>query len=132
MKYMLDTNIIAYAKNERPESVLIKLKQHAASDLCISTITRAEIEYGVYNSSRPDVNQLAFASFLSGIEILPFDSAAAVEYGKIRADLKKKGTLIGANDMLIAAHAKSLGMTLVSNNTSEFERVEGLMLENWA
>ena len=131
MKYMLDTNIIAYAKNNRPEGVRQKMRQHDPSDLCISAITMAEIEYGVYNSSHPDINQLAFIAILSGIEVLPFDSAAAIEYGRIRSDLKNKGTLIGSNDLLIAAHAKSHGLTLVSNNTSEFERVEGLKLENW-
>ena len=132
MKYMLDTNIIAYAKNNRPESVLKRLMQYRPEDICISSITLAELEYGVYNSAKPEQNQFALMTFLAGIIVVPFDSDAAREYGVIRAGLKRKGTLIGANDLLIAAHAKSLGLTLVTNNTREFERVEGLKLENWA
>ena len=132
MKFMLDTNIIAYARNNRPEAVLQRLLQHCPEDICISAITLAELEYGVYNSLRPEQNQLALMTFLSSIAVVPFDADAAREYGLIRADLKKKGTLIGANDLLIAAHARALGVTLVTNNTREFERVEGLMVENWA
>ena len=132
MRYMLDTNIIAYAKNHRPEQVLKRLMQHRPEEVCISSITLAELEYGVYNSERPEQNQLALMTFLARIEVLPFDAEAAREYGFIRADLKRKGTPIGANDLLIAAHAKSLGLVLVTNNTREFERVAGLRLENWA
>lgn len=132
MKYMLDTNIIAYAKNNRPEIVLEKFQQHKPEDMCVSAITLAELEYGVWNSSRPEQNRTALMLFLSGIQVLPFEGEAAIEYGAIRADLKKKGIPIGANDLLIAAHAKAAGLTLVTNNTREFERVEGLKLENWA
>ena len=131
MRFMLDTNIIAYAKNHRPESVLRRFMQYRPEDMCISSITMAELEYGVYNSSKPEQNRLALMTFLSGIEVVPFDAVAAMVYGSIRADLTKKGTLIGANDMLIAAHAKALGLTLVTNNTREFNRVEGLKIENW-
>ena len=131
MRFMLDTNIIAYAKNNRPESVLQRLTQYRPEDLCISAITMAELEFGVCNSSRPDQNRMALLLFLSRISVLPFDADAAREYGMIRADLTKKGTLIGANDLLIAAHARSLGLTLVTNNTREFERVENLRVENW-
>ena len=106
--------------------------RHRPEDICISSITLAELEYGVYNSARPSQNQLALMTFLASIPVIPFDADAAREYGIIRADLKKKETLIGANDLLIAAHAKSLDITLVTNNTREFERVEGLKLENWA
>ena len=132
MKYMLDTNIVAFAKNNRPEIVLEKFKEYDPDELCISAITLAELEYGVFNSSNPDRNQLALTLFLAGIEIVPFDDDAAVEYGRIRTDLKKRGTPIGANDLLIAAHAKSHGFTLVTNNTREFEWVDGLKLEDWA
>ena len=131
MRFMLDTNIIAYAKNNRPESVLQHLTQYRPEDLCISAITMAELEFGVCNSSRPDQNRMALLLFLSRISVLPFDADAAREYGMIRADLTKKGTLIGANDLLIAAHARSLGLTLVTNNTREFDRVENLRVENW-
>ena len=132
MRFMLDTNIIAYAKNNKPETVLEKLQSYAPDELCISVVTLAELEYGVFNSSNPDRNQLALTLFLAGIEILPFDDDAAVEYGRIRADLRKKGAPIGANDLMIAAHAKSRGLVLVTNNTREFERVEGLEIEDWA
>ncbi len=131
MRFMLDTNIIAYAKNNRPESVLQRLTQYRPEDLCVSAITMAEMEFGVCNSSRPDQNRMALLLFLSRISVLPFDADAAREYGMIRADLTKKGKLIGANDLLIAAHARSLGLTLVTNNTREFERVENLRVENW-
>ena len=132
MRYMLDTNIVAYAKNNRPEVVYKRMSHFDPEDLCVSVITLAELEYGVFNSSSPERNQLALTLFLANIEVVPFDDDAAVEYGRIRADLKRKGTPIGANDLMIAAHAKSLGVTLVTNNTREFERVEGLMLEDWA
>lgn len=132
MKYMLDTNIIVYAKNKRPESVLNQLTAQRPSDVCISAISMAELEFGVCHSSRPDQNRLALMSFLSAIQIIPFDSDAAREYGQIRQDLTQDGNLIGSNDMLIAAHAKALGLILVTNNTREFERVKGLHVENWA
>ena len=132
MKYMLDANIVAYAKNNRPEVVMDRLRNYNPDELCISAITLAELEFGVFNSSNPDRNQLALTLFLAGIEIVPFDDDAAVEYGKIRSDLKRRGTPIGANDLLIAAHAKSRDLVLVTNNTREFERVEGLQLEDWA
>ena len=132
MRYMLDTNIVAYAKNNRPEVVYERMSRFDPEDLCVSVITLAELEYGVFNSSNPERNQLALTLFLANIEVVPFNDDAAVEYGRIRADLKRKGTPIGANDLMIAAHAKSLGVTLVTNNTREFERVEVLMLEDWA
>ena len=131
MKYMLDTDIIVYAKNRRPESVFTRLRKCRPEDVCISAVTMAELEYGVCKSSRPEQNRLALLMFLSGIEVLPFDSEAAREYGNIREDLSRKGTIIGGNDLLIAAHARARGLTLVTNNMREFERVEGLRVENW-
>lgn len=131
MRFMLDTNIIAYAKNNRPETVLRRFMAYEPEDMCISSITLAELEYGVCNSSRPEQNRLALLAFLARIAVLPFDADAAREYGLIRADLTKKGALIGANDLLIAAHARSLGLTLITNNTREFDRVENLRVENW-
>ena len=132
MKYMLDTNIIAYAKNRRPAEVLNRLMEHRQEDLCISAVTMTELEFGVFNSSKPERNRMALMMFLSGIQIVPFDADAAREYGDIRHDLTARGMLIGANDLLIAAHARALGLTLVTNNTREFERVSGLRIENWA
>ena len=92
----------------------------------------AELEYGVYKSKQKSQNQLALILFLSRIKILPFDSKAAAEYGIIRANLSQKGQLIGANDLLIAAHAKAKNLTLITNNTREFQHVKGLKLANWA
>ena len=132
IRYMLDTNMIAYARNRKPECVLERLLQHDPSEICISSITMAELEYGVFNSSKPEQNRMALLMFLSGISILPFDTAASLEYGNIRFILKTRGMLIGGNDMLIAAHARSLGLTLVTHNTREFSRVENLKLEDWA
>ena len=131
MKYMLDTNIVIYLIKKQPESVLQKLQEYDPSDFCISSITLAEMEYGIAKSTRPEKNQAALSAFLSNIDILPFDDRAAVDYGDIRASLEKKGTPIGPNDMLIAAHARSLGLTIVTNNVKEFRRVDGLMLYNW-
>lgn len=131
MKYMLDTNIVIYLIKKQPKSVLQKLQEYDPSDFCISSITLAEMEYGIAKSTRPEKNQAALSAFLSNIDILPFDDRAAVEYGDIRASLEKKGTPIGPNDMLIAAHARSLGLTIVTNNVKEFRRVDGLMLDNW-
>jgi len=128
---MLDTNIIAYAKNNRPGTGLKRLTQHNPEDYCISSITLAELEFGVYNSARPEQNQLALLTFLARIEVVPFETDAAREYGIIRADLTRKDNLIGANDLLIATRAKALGLTLVTNNTRQFKRVDGLKLENW-
>ena len=132
MKYMLDTNICVYIIKKRPEQVLKRFMQYDPGELCISAITLAELEYGIENSSIPERNRLALAMFLSGIQILSFDDAAAEEYGKIRAALRRQGTPVGANDMLIAAHAKSRGHTIVTNNTREFDRIEGLSVANWA
>ena len=131
MKFMLDTNIIAYAKNNRPESVLQRFMEHRPEDMCISAITMAELEFGICKSSKPAQNRLALMMFLSEIQVVPFDSGAAQEYGAIRAELTSRGTPIGANDLLIAAHARSLGLTLITNNGREFERVPGLTVENW-
>ena len=131
MKYMLDTNIIAYARNNRPETVLQRFKQYNPEDLCVSAISMAELEFGVCYSSKPEQNRMALIAFLSNIAVIPFDANAAREYGPIRMDLKKRGIPIGGNDLLIAAHAKSMGLTLITNNCREFERVTGLDVENW-
>lgn len=131
MKYMLDTNICIYAIKNKPGDVLSKLKEHLEDGICISTITLAELQFGVEKSQYREKNQFALLKFLSFIEVLPFDTYAAVEYGKINFDLKQKGQLIGNMDMLIAAHAKSRDITVVTNNEREFKRVENLKLENW-
>lgn len=130
MKYMLDTNMCIYAQKKN-ENVLAKLKEHWQEGLAISSITLAELEYGVKASAAPEKNSVALLKFLSIVEILPFDTGAAEEYGSICAYLKKKGTPIGTMDMLISAHAKSEGLTVVTHNTREFERVPDLKLEDW-
>lgn len=130
MKYMLDTNMCIYAQKKN-ESVLSKIKEHWEEGLAISSITLAELEYGVKASAAPEKNSIALMKFLSIVEILPFDTGAAEEYGNICAYLKKKGRPIGTMDMLISAHAKSEGLTIVTHNTREFERVPDLMLEDW-
>ncbi|MCR5788901.1 MAG: type II toxin-antitoxin system VapC family toxin [Lachnospiraceae bacterium] len=132
MHYMLDTNIVAYAKNRRPACVLERLLAHDPSEIGISAITMAELEFGVFNSSNPEKNRMALIMFLSGITILPFDKAASLEYGSIRHLLKTSGAIIGGNDMLIAAHARSLEITLVTHNIGEFSRIPDLKLEDWA
>jgi len=132
IRYMLDTNMIAYARNRRPACVLEQLIKHEPSEISISSITMAGLEYGVFNSSKPQQNRTALLMFLSGISILPFDADASLAYGAIRHYLKTKGILIGGNDLLIAAHARALGLTLVTHNTKEFSRVPDLLLEDWA
>lgn len=132
MSYMLDTNICIYAMKNKPEKVLQRLKEEINDGVCISSITLAELEYGMKHSSNPAKNEQALLRFLLPFDVLPFGAAAASEYGEIRAYLQKAGTPIGAMDMLIAAHAKSEDIVLVTNNTRRFERVVGLELENWA
>ena len=130
MKYLLDTNMCIYAQKKN-ENVLTQLKEHWQEGLAISSITLAELEYGVKASAAPEKNSIALMKFLSIVEILPFDTGAAEEYGNICAFLRKKGTPIGTMNMLISAHAKSEGLTVVTHNTREFERVPDLKLEDW-
>ena len=132
MTYMLDTNICIYAIKNKPEQVLEKLKQNLSNGVCISAITLAELQHGVEKSMNPEKNSMALLQFLSILDILPFDDLAAVEYGKICAYLQKRGTPIGTMDILIAAHAKTENLIIVTNNVREFERVPDLKIENWA
>ncbi|MDY3086942.1 MAG: type II toxin-antitoxin system VapC family toxin [Blautia sp.] len=131
MKYMLDTNICIYAIKNKPPEVIRNFLRHDPDDMCISSITYGELMHGVEKSQAVEKNRIAMSLFLSPITILGFDSYAAEEYGKIRADLERKGTPIGPLDMLIAGHAKSEGLTVVTNNTREFCRVQGLAVEDW-
>lgn len=132
MRYMLDTNICIYAIKHKPEKVLEELQRHDPSDVCISAVTYAELIHGVEKSAAIEKNRLALSLLLANIEIFDFDAKAADCYGKIRAELEKKGSPIGPLDMMIAGHARSLEFTLVTNNMKEFSRVSGLRLENWA
>ena len=131
MEYLLDTNICIYIIKKRPEKVLEKFNTLSLGDVAISSITLAELHYGIMKSSNPKKNQEALDRFLTPLEILDFDYFATVEYGKIRADLEKNGTPIGPLDTLIAAHAKSQKLTLVTNNEREFIRIPDLKIENW-
>jgi tRNA(fMet)-specific endonuclease VapC len=132
MECMLDTNICIYLIKKKPQGVLKKLLEYKMSEVCISSITVAELDYGVEKSSLPEQNRDALNEFLAPFEIMPFDDRAAEAYGRIRAYLERKGTPIGSMDMLIAAHAQSLGVPLVTNNVKEFKRVPHLQVHNWA
>ncbi|SEP85147.1 type II toxin-antitoxin system tRNA(fMet)-specific endonuclease VapC [Butyrivibrio sp. TB] len=132
MSYMLDTNICIYAIKHKPDKVFQELQKHDPSEICISSITYAELVHGVEKSAAIEKNRLALSMLLANIEILDFDVNAANCYGKIRADLEKRGTPIGPLDMMIAGHAQSLGYTVVTNNVKEFSRVINLEIENWA
>ena len=130
LKYLLDTNIAIYVIKHRPIQVLETFNRHAGQ-LCISSITLAELFHGVEKSAKPDHNLRQVEDFVSRLEVLEYGSKAASHYGDIRAHLERKGTPIGVNDLHIAAHARSEGLTLVTNNLREFERIEGLRLDNW-
>ncbi len=131
MRHMLDTNICIYLIKRKPLQVIDRLRALAIADVVISSVTLAELEYGVAKSARPEQNNEALNAFLAPLDILAFDDQAACRYGEIRAFLEKKGQLIGAMDMMIAAHAASLSMTLVTNYMRDFKRVPGLFCENW-
>ena len=130
--YMLDTNICIYLINSKHPGLAQKIADVPGEDICISAITQAELEYGVSKSRDPLKNALALGKFLSVISVIEFDTNAAEAYGSIRADLEKKGQIIGQLDMLIAGHAKSKGFIMVTNNIREFGRIAGLATENWA
>ncbi len=132
MKYLLDTNICIYIIKRKPPEVLARFTQHNLGDIGISSITVAELSYGVQKSQRIEQNQQALEQFLLPLEVAEFDAVAGLFYGKARASLERKGTPIGSMDLLIAAQALSLGLTVVTNNAKEFDRVENLIVENWA
>ena len=131
MIYLLDTNICIYIINARPPHVLERFRRHSAGTVGISAITASELTFGVVKSGSAK-NRYALEMFFAPLEIFPFDAAAIWHYGDIRSSLEKRGTPIGALDTMIAAHTRALEATLVTNNTSEFRRVDGLLIENWA
>ena len=131
MKYMLDTNICIYIIKQKPARVLKRFTTHSPGDILISSVTIAELRYGAEKSLHVQQNHDALGGFIVPLEIATFDEKAAEDYGKVRAQLEKKGQPIGSMDMLIGAHALSLGITLVTNNTKEFKRIKGLKIENW-
>lgn len=131
MKYLLDTNICIYIIKQRPAHVLEQFRAHSLGDIGLSAITVAELSYGVEKSQQVGQNQAALEQFLLPLEVVEFDADAAFAYGKMRAELERWGTPIGALDLLIAAQALSRGLTVVTNNRREFERLDNLMVENW-
>lgn len=131
MKLMLDTNICIYLIKHHPLSVLERFLSHPVGDIGISSITVAELDYGASKSRHTPKNRIALDQFISPLAVAAFDREAASVYGRLRAALEQKGTPIGAMDLLIAAHALSLGVRLITNNAREFRRVPGLRVENW-
>lgn len=130
--YLLDTNICIYIRRERPQGVLERFKALAPGSTAISVVTYGELIYGMRKSPNPDTAMAVLQELIALIPVLPIASDVAKAYGTIRSDLAVRGELIGNNDLWIAAHAKSLGLILVTNNESEFQRVDGLKIENWA
>jgi tRNA(fMet)-specific endonuclease VapC len=128
---MLDTDSCIYIIRRKSQAIRERFEACAVGDIGISTMTLAELEYGAEKSSQPKRNCEALEQFIEALEIAPFDRQATLQYGQIRAHLEKKGQRIGGMDLLIAAHARSLGVTLVTNNEREFKRVPGLRIENW-
>jgi tRNA(fMet)-specific endonuclease VapC len=129
--YMIDADISSYIMKRSHNHVLKRLQQVSVGDVCVSAITKSELLFGVAVSPRRQQDQAALDGYLRHVVVLDYPDEAALHYAQIRADLKSQGTMIGANDLLIAAHARCLGLTLVTNNTREFGRVKNLKIENW-
>jgi tRNA(fMet)-specific endonuclease VapC len=129
--YMLDTDTCSYIIRERPIGVLEHFRKLAMEQICISTVTYAELLYGVERSSSKRINRPIIDDFVQHLDVIEWDNTAAEQYGKIRADLEASGKPIGAMDMMIAAHAKSIKAVLVTNNRKHFARIRGLKVENW-
>ncbi len=131
MILLLDTSTCIYLIKEHPPEVLRRFNEYTVGDIGISSITAAELHFGVHKSQRPEENRRALQQFLLPLTVVHFDENAAAAYGHVRAQLEKQGTPIGSLDTLIAAHALSLDLLLVTNNVREFERVPDLTVENW-
>ena len=130
-RYMLDTDTCSYIMKRSNDAVLKRLQKVPVSDVCISVITKSELLIGVEVSPQRRQDEAALTAFLGYVEVLDFPDVASLHYARIRAHLKMLRTMIGANDLFIAAHSRSLGLTLVTNNTREFGRVSKLAIENW-
>ena len=131
MKYLVDTNILIYLCNSHSDSLEQKFIAHNPQEFCTSSITVGELIYGVNKSKHRERNLQAILKILSSFKIIDFDSSDAWAYGEIRAELEKKGTIIGGNDIMIAAQARRRGLTVITNNTREYKRVTGLHIEDW-
>jgi tRNA(fMet)-specific endonuclease VapC len=129
--YLLDTNTCIFLKNRKPLHVLDRLKSALNEGIVISSITVAELQFGIYNSQNIEKNRISLTEFLAPFTIIDFDDNDAETFGKIRSRLKKQGKLIGPYDMLIAAKAITKNMILVTNNTEEFNRISELRIEDW-
>jgi len=130
-RYMLDTDICSYVMKRSNDLLLKRLQKVLVGDVCVSVVTKSELLYGVEVSPRRQQDETALNAFLTYIEVLEFPDKASSHYAQIRAHLKKLGTMIGSNDLFIAAHARSLGLALVTHNTREFGRVPRLAIEDW-
>jgi len=131
LRYMLDTDICSYVMKRSHDALLRRLQKVPVSDVCVSVVTKSELLYGVEVSPRRQQDETALNAFLNYVEVLDFTDNASSHYAQIRAQLKKSGKIIGANDLFIAAHARSLRLTLVTHNTQEFRRVNRLAIEDW-
>ena len=131
MNFLIDTNICIYIMNNRPPEVIGRFKKIEVGQVGVSSITVSELQYGVSKSKRQKENKQRLDEFLIPFEILPYDEIASRYYGEIRAKLEKRGIVIGPLDLLIAAHAISRELVLVTNNEKEFKRIQSLKVENW-
>jgi tRNA(fMet)-specific endonuclease VapC len=130
LKYMLDTNIVIYTMKNRPQTVRDAFRRHYG-EMCISSVTYMELVYGAERSGNPERNLHEIEGFAARLDVLPYGDSAAAHAGQIRAELASRGMPIGPYDQMIAGHARSMGLVVVTNNTKEFSRVDGLRLENW-
>ena len=131
LKYMLDTNIAIYTVKNRPLKVRKAFRRHAG-EMCMSAVSLGELIFGAERSARAEQNLSIVETFAAQLEVPCFDERAAAHFGQLRAELSATGQVIGPYDMMIAGHARSLGLILVTNNLKKFERVPGLRVENWA
>ena len=131
LKYMIDTNIAIYTLKNRPAKVRAAIKKHSG-EMCLSTISLGELIFGAEKSARVEHNLTVIEGFAARLKVESFNAQAAVHFGQLRAELAKSGKLIGPYDMMIAGHARAMGLILVTNNRREFDRVPGLRVENWA
>ena len=132
MKYLIDTNICIYIMNKKPDDVIQKFKQIKIGEIGVSTITISDLQYGISKSRKRKKNEIRLNEFITPLEILPYDESAAKAYGDLRYELEKAGKPIGPLDLLIAAHAVSRNLIVVTNNDKEFKRIKKLKVENWA
>ena len=131
LKYLLDTNIVIYTMKNRPQQVKRRFQQHHGQ-MGISTVTLGELVFGAEHSQEVERNLADIEAMAARLEVMPFDKKAAYHFGQIRAELYRTGHPIGPYDMMIAGQARAIGLILVTNNVKEFERVQGLLLEDWS